>query len=157
MLSISPMADGTIPDEQKHILAEIGNWLKINGEGIYGTRKWKIETEGPVDKLIYDAGNKTMWDFANKCDENDIRFTKKDNRLFAFILDWPEDRKAVIKSLGTNTKTSSGGIADIRMLGHKDKLKWTRNKQGLTVNLPNQKPCNYAFGLEIIVQNQLLN
>jgi len=46
VISLCPKADGTISQEQKDILSEIGAWLEINGEAIYGTRKWKIQAEG---------------------------------------------------------------------------------------------------------------
>ncbi len=157
MLSISPMADGTIPKEQKDILLEIGNWLKVNGEGIYGTRKWKIETEGPVDKFLSNTGKKTMWDFKGKCDAHDVRFTKLDNTLFAFILDWPKDGKAIIKSLGTGTKVSEKGIVGVKLLGYKGKLKWARDENGLAIEVPKKKPCDYAFGFEIVVNGKLLD
>ena len=46
LLNIGPKADGTITDEQKNVLAEIGKWLKTNGEAIYGSRPWVIASEG---------------------------------------------------------------------------------------------------------------
>jgi alpha-L-fucosidase len=152
MLSVSPKADGTIPAEQQQLLAELGNWLKINGEGIYGTRRWKIETEGPDDKLIVDNGKKTLWNFADTCDDRDFRFTRKGNTLYAFLLGWPKDGTAVIKSLGTKTTISTGEIAYVTMLGHDGAMKWGRTEDGLTVKLPETPSCNYAHGLKIEMQ-----
>ncbi|MFX9458004.1 alpha-L-fucosidase, partial [Acinetobacter baumannii] len=48
LLNIGPKSDGTIPDEDQRILREIGDWLTINGEAIYGTRPWKAFGEGPT-------------------------------------------------------------------------------------------------------------
>ncbi|MBI9017319.1 MAG: alpha-L-fucosidase [Phycisphaerae bacterium] len=156
MLSISPKGDGSIPDEQQHILREMGKWLKQNGEGIYGTRRWKIETEGPVEKFLDDTGAKIMWDFKGKGDSGDIRFTKKGNDLFAFALDWPKDSKLIIKSLNTNEVISSKNeISKIAMLDTKKKLKWSRDENGLTVVLPKQKHCDYAVGIKIQVKGKL--
>lgn len=42
LLNISPKADGTVPSQQRKILTEIGKWLKINGESIYGTERNEI-------------------------------------------------------------------------------------------------------------------
>ena len=63
-LNISPRSDGTIPDNQQQILRTIGQWLRQNGEGIYGTRPYK-----------------------NAIEEN-IRFTTKDGVIYAFVLRW---------------------------------------------------------------------
>ncbi|MBK6477380.1 MAG: alpha-L-fucosidase [Saprospiraceae bacterium] len=47
-MNIGPRADGSIPDAVQKILLEVGAWLTINGEAIYGTRPWKIFGEGPT-------------------------------------------------------------------------------------------------------------
>ena len=52
LLNVAPKADGTIPEEQKTIMREIGVWLKINGEAIYGSRPWLIYGEGPTETLV---------------------------------------------------------------------------------------------------------
>ena len=156
MLSISPKADGTIPNEQKRILSELGNWLAVNGAGIYGTRKWKNETEGPTDKLLYTTGKKTMWSFAGQCDAGDIRFTQADNNLFAFVLDWPERGEVLIKTLRTAERVStSNRIKRISMLGSDAMIDWERRDDGLLVKFPKDKPCEYAYGLKIEVEGDL--
>lgn len=48
MLDIGPKVDGTLPEEEVSVLLQIGEWLKMNGEAIYGTRPWKIIGEGPT-------------------------------------------------------------------------------------------------------------
>jgi len=156
MLSISPMADGTIPEEQKQILKELGDWLKVNGEGIYGTRKWRIEIEGPDDKFQYDSGKKMMWTFRDNGSSSDIRFTRKGDRLFAFLLDWPEDGVAVIESLGTNNKVSEGGITGVKLMGHDGDVSWNRDEKGLKITMPTEKISEYAVGFEILINGDML-
>lgn len=63
-LNVSPRSDGTIPDDQKQILLRIGEWLRVYGEGIYGTRPYKNAIEG------------------------NVRFTCKDGAVYAFVLRW---------------------------------------------------------------------
>lgn len=46
LLNISPKADGTIPEDQQRTLLAIGDWLKVNGEAIYGTRSWSRYGDG---------------------------------------------------------------------------------------------------------------
>jgi alpha-L-fucosidase len=48
LLNIGPRADGTIPREDQDLLLEIGKWLSVNGDAIYGTRPWKVFGEGPT-------------------------------------------------------------------------------------------------------------
>lgn len=38
LINIGPKADGTIPAEQEKRLLALGEWLEVNGDGIYGTR-----------------------------------------------------------------------------------------------------------------------
>ena len=48
MLNIGPNASGEVPQESIDNLRAVGNWLAINGEAIYNTRKWKVTHEGPT-------------------------------------------------------------------------------------------------------------
>lgn len=147
VLSLCPKADGSISQEQKDVLKEIGGWLKINGDAIYGTRKWKIQSEGDEKKLITEGKHPT-WVFDN-CDENDIRFTKKDNNLYALILGVPEGTELLIKSLGSSTQISTKGIKSISLLGSEEKIEWELSETGLSLQVPGQIPSEYALAYKI--------
>ncbi len=148
LLSLSPKADGEIPPDQKALLAEIGNWLKVNGEAIYGTRSWKVHAEGSTEKLISDRGGHVAWNFAS-CAAEDIRFTRKGDNLYAIALGWPESGKLLIKTLGGEQVTS------VSMLGASGKLKWSRDKAGLAISLPAEKPCRHAYAFKIALKGGL--
>jgi alpha-L-fucosidase len=154
VLSLCPKADGTINPEQKNVLTEIGGWLKINGEAIYGTRKWKIQAEGDEEKLI-KKGKHSTWVF-DQCDANDIRFTKKGNELYALVLGAPDTEKLNIQSLGTTTRISTRGIKNISLLGSDEKIKWERNESGLVLHIPSQIPSEYALAFKIELKGDLL-
>ena len=49
LLNIGPRPDGTIPEPEQKLLGEIGEWLSVDGEAIYGTRPWHIFGEGPTE------------------------------------------------------------------------------------------------------------
>ena len=86
-LNVSPKSDGTIPDDQQQILRTIGQWLRQNGEGIYGTRPYKTAIE------------------------KNIRFTQKDGVVYAFVLKW-DGKPFTIQSLDGNKVKSVIRLAD---------------------------------------------
>ena len=130
MLNISPKSDGTIPEEQKQILLGVGNWLSINGDGIYGTRAWKTDKDGF------------------------FRFTTKGKSLYAIALQW-SDTALTISSL----PLSAGKVSGISLLGYKGKINFSQNNSGLKITFPTEKPCDYAFVFKIegIMINDVAN
>jgi alpha-L-fucosidase len=98
LLDIGPDADGTIPVIMQQRLLEIGNWLKINGDAIYGTRSF-IKTK--KEESVNAEANKSIF------------FTRKGNDLFVICLDWPKGQ-IVLNGLKqtNNLKASLLGSAD---------------------------------------------
>jgi alpha-L-fucosidase len=154
LLSLAPMADGTIPENQKAVLRDIGDWLKVNGEAIYGTRKWSTQAEGSTAKLIFERARHKGWTFEAAGPE-DIRFTRKGNDLFAIALGWPDKGVLRIKTLKQGARLGSGGISGVSLLGVKGPVKWKQTADALEVQLPTEKPCKYAYSLKIAVKGSL--
>jgi alpha-L-fucosidase len=132
----------------------MGAWLKVNGEAIYATRRWKVEAEGDVRKLRFMHQKHERWGF-EKANAEDIRFTRKGNNLYAIALGWPEDGKLRIKTLKQGAKVSTGGIANISLLGAKAPVQWQQTADALEVVLPREKPCDHAYALKIAVKGNL--
>ena len=97
LLNIGPKPDGAIPQQDQEILREIGAWLKINGESIYGTRPWVMFGEGPSET----AGGAHQERKNKGGSSKDYRFTTKTITLYTTCLDWPEE-DFEIKSLGSD-------------------------------------------------------
>ena len=153
VLSLSPKADGSISAPQKQILLEMGEWLDENGEAIYGTGKWKIQAEGDEDKHKVEGRHK-RWKFDN-CTAEDIRFTQKDNNLYAIALGIPENGKIKIRSLSYQTKVSaSNKIQRIELLGAGE-VEWQRDNEILLIELPNEVPNELALAFRIDVEGEL--
>jgi len=98
LMNIGPRSDGTIPDEVQQVLLDVGSWLKVNGDAIYGTRPWKIYGEGPT-KVAAGSFHDTE---TQPYTAEDFRFTTKGNDLFAIELAWPTGQETVVRSLGTS-------------------------------------------------------
>ncbi|MBQ7202505.1 MAG: alpha-L-fucosidase [Eubacterium sp.] len=93
LLNVGPRADGTITEEETAVLLDIGEWLKKNGEGIYGTTFWKKFGEGEVNNeggFFKDGDEK-------KYTANDFRFTYKNAYVYAFQMR-PDGKDVKIKS-----------------------------------------------------------
>jgi alpha-L-fucosidase len=148
MLNLSPLPDGTIPQEQQDRLLEIGKWLDVNGEAIYGTNAWTRYGEGPY----YDSPPAAALDDppSESYTSTEFRFTVKGDTLYALDMDWAADGQAVITSLATGSKNlPPGKIEKVELLGHSGDLSFTQDAEGLKVKLPADKPCDYVFALKI--------
>ncbi|WP_328996217.1 alpha-L-fucosidase [Kribbella sp. NBC_01245] len=112
LLNIGPKGDGTIPELQAQRLRDIGAWLKINGEAIYGTTYFN-RAEEPGSAVP-------------------IRYTAKDGALYATAMSWPGESL----SLGADLPFGSG--TKVTLLGSDGKpLPWSRATDGrVRIELP---------------------
>lgn len=144
LLNIGPRPDGTIPEADRDILLAIGKWLALNGEAVYGTRPWRVFGEGPTEVCEGHATDTKRNAFTSA----DIRFTGRNNVVYATVLAWPESGNVIIHSLASGSIFMSGEIKKVELLGH-GPVTWTRTAGGLSVQMPPQKPCEHAFVLKI--------
>jgi len=124
LLNIGPTADGRIPVIMQQRLADMGAWLKVNGESIYGTRKWE---KAPAVKP-----------------ESTVYFTKKGADLYVIVTKW-QDKPIVIEGIGKAESVS--------MLGFTGKVKYSVSGNKLTIQppavTPGNNPCQYAWVFNI--------
>jgi alpha-L-fucosidase len=156
LLDIGPYADGTIPPLMEERLLEIGDWLRVNGEAIYGTRpasraaQWTTGTRPKQEygefmvkyNLLDQVGQQPRDGMAVK----QVFFTQqKDGTLYAISAGWP-GRKLVLRGI-------SAPKGEVVLLGHPTPLRTTWKQQTLTVEMPDfgpeEAPCRYAFALRL--------
>jgi alpha-L-fucosidase len=144
LLNVGPRPDGTIPDQDREILLSIGKWLKINGEAIYETTPWRIYGEGPTGTSTGHLAESKDKPFTAE----DIRFTAKGDSLYVIALDWPKSNRLTIKTL-SDSNTDLDEIKSMKLIGSNETVTWTRDENGLHINLPGEKPCDYAYVLQV--------
>lgn len=124
-------------------LADMGDWMTVNQEGIYGSSAWDVWGEG---KIRMPRGNLGPEQARTPYTAQDIRFTTKSGAVYAWLMAWPADGKAVVASLGTG----AGRVTEVQLLGCKSTLTWQQTDAGLVVTLPAEPPCHFAYGLKVV-------
>lgn len=145
LLNIGPRSDGTIPDEEQALLREIGAWLRVNGEAIYGTRPWKVFGEGPTEIAEGAFTDTKRADFTAE----DVRYTTHGSALYAILLAWPESGLVTFRSLATTAELLQSEVSRVTLLDRDVELDWSAEPEGLTVRLGASPTGKHAFVLKI--------
>jgi alpha-L-fucosidase len=138
LLNVVQTPEGDLEPDVLAILNEIAGWIPANGEGIYGTRPWKVYGEGPSMKKQAKGTFGGVKDVRPHV-STDIRFTSKGETLYAFCMEKPTG-DIIIASLGKNSKLATGQIESIKMLGSDTKIKWSQNNETLIIRKPAKLP-----------------
>ena len=138
LLNVGPRSDGTIPDEARTVLLGIGDWLRVNGEAIYGTRPFTVFGEGPT-KAPRNSTEKNS-DIQTYTPE-DMRFTtgrtsSGEPVLYATVLGWPAAGALTVHTLFAGNPYLPGPVCGVDLLGSTAHLTPTQAPDGLRLSLP---------------------
>lgn len=146
LLNVGPDADGAFHPDAKKILYEIGGWLSVNGEAIYGTRPWKYTAES-LDSILepgYQEHNKKL----NASDNNTwtFRFTQSRDGIYAIFYRWLPGSEVIIRAF---SEQHCPGIKNVVLLGYEHRLTYFCGKDALSLTLPENPPCRHAWVIKI--------
>ncbi len=140
LLNIGPKPDGTFTAEETEVLSALGAWLRVNGEGIYGTVPYKFYKEGET------AASSGMFSEGDlRYTPQDFRFTYKNGVLYAFQMQ--PGQTAEIKSL--HTDRCGVCVENVRVLGDNEVEHFSCGKDGLFVRLKNAPQGDLPLCLKI--------
>ncbi len=156
LLDIGPDEHGKIPPIMQERLLQIGEWLKINGEAIYGTTRWKQVSQWSTGKKDYKAkqGEDIMMKltvdpepgYATK--EIFYTYNANTNSLYAIFPRYPSNRQLVLKNL-----PSASAVTDVIFLSANEKIKSRKEGDNLVISLPEYDPNKikspYAYVVKI--------
>jgi alpha-L-fucosidase len=111
LLNVGPTAEGLIPGPSIERLADVGRWMKINGESIYGT------TASPFAQQLSFG-----------------RATSKGGRIYLHVFDWPAGGKLQIPTWGKIVKKS------YLLASPGNALKFSATGEIITLQLPGKAP-----------------
>jgi len=115
LLNVGPTAEGLIPQPSIDRLESVGKWMKINGEAIYGT------TASPFESQLSFG-----------------RATRKANRIYLHVFDWPVDGKLKIPGIGKPITTA------YLLSAPKTHLKFVAGGDGVSIEIPSRAPDEIA-------------
>jgi len=149
LLNVSPKADGTIPDNQKKVLLEMGRWLERYGEAIFDTRPWYTFGEGPT---IQPEGHfENHREFLKiKYSWKDIRYTVNGSDIYATLLGWPgAGAELNLKAFAADSLPGSVHISGVQLLGSQNEIDWALEESGLHLVMPDEAPDSLAVVIKI--------
>ncbi|MGM9476108.1 alpha-L-fucosidase [Pedobacter sp. GSP4] len=137
LLNVGPQGDGAFPSWATERLKEVGKWMDVNHEAIYGSRPWLAVKENTAEvrsATIEESKNAikdAVFDGTPKTTAPDVYYTAKDKTIYVFLRSWQKP-DVLLRQLNNNLVS----VKNITLLGNKSKLQWTITDAYLKLKLP---------------------
>lgn len=147
LLNVGPTADGLVPGPSVERLLQLGAWMRVNGEAIYGTGPTPFGAEaGSFDPMKADKTGKTgkpvfhpSWEW---------RCTTKPGKLYIHLLKWPANHLFQVPGLQSK-------VVKVTLLAAPEqKVESERTGSGVTLSLPDQAPDSIASVVCLDIEDQ---
>lgn len=148
LLNIGPDGKGHVPRESAKHLREVGDWLEVNGEAIYGTTRWKIIHEGSEETVLAGTGHRAAKGFNRDFSPGEFWFTFRKNpageKVYAISLARAGE-SARIRSLNK----AAGKIHSVRRLGSDRAVNWEQTTTELVIDTSEWDTGDNGFVVEV--------
>lgn len=138
LLNVPVRGDGSIDEKEERVLEDLAAWMKVNGEGIFATRPWKVFGEGPASAGAELSAQGFNEGKGKPFTAEDVRYTvSKDGKtLYAIVLGFPE-KPVRLTALGRSAGTTARAIT---LLGDTAKTIWKQESDAVVIQAPSRKP-----------------
>jgi alpha-L-fucosidase len=145
--------DGSLEEGGLKMLSEAGDWMRVNGEAIYGSRAWIRLGEGAGGAVRESPAGSGLGqrhkDF--KFSPQDFRFTEgRDGAVYAFCMCVPDPGAALkIASMGTGAQPAVPAVKSVSLLGSGEPVDWRQSAGGLELKCPARTPLRIALAFKV--------
>ncbi|HEY6402438.1 MAG TPA: alpha-L-fucosidase, partial [Blastocatellia bacterium] len=138
LLNVGPTAEGVIPQPSQEILRKVGQWLKVNGEAIYGAGPTPFSQEfGKLSETNKDHRGQHVFEQAKEW-----RATTKADKLYIHLFTWPKE--FILEDV-------KGKVTKAYLLASQKTLKFSQTGSKLVVQLPDKAPGELASVIRLDV------